>query len=220
MSVMDSKGMLLAHMELGNVFIGRGMYEQAIDHFSKCAAGFGPVDLTNVYVNMGIASASLGRTNEARLHLENAVRLADETGQPRSKAYALTSLAEVLVKSGQGEQAKEHCFAALDIVTELNDKLGTSAAYANLGMAEKASGNMKASEEYYSESISALDGMDVPRSLGLRKMEFGLMLEEADENDRAVKMLEESKRLFETIDAKDMLSRVESNLDRIAGLRS
>lgn len=219
MSVMDSKGMLKAHMELGNVFIGRGMYEQAIDHFSKCAAGFGPVDLTNVYVNMGIASASLGRTNEARLHLENAVRLADETGQPRSKAYALTSLAEVLVKSGQVEQAKEHCFAALDIVTELNDKLGISAAYANLGMAEKASGNMKASEEYYSESISALDGMDVPRSLGLRKMEFGLMLEEADENDRAVKLLEESKQLFESIDAKDMLSRVESDLGRITGQR-
>jgi tetratricopeptide (TPR) repeat protein len=220
MSVMDSKGMLLAHMELGNVFIGRGMYEQAIDHFSKCAAGFGPVDLTNVYVNMGIASASLGRTNEARLHLENAVRLADETGQPRSKAYALTSLAEVLVKSGQVEQAKEHCFAALDIVTELNDKLGISAAYANLGMAEKVSGNLQASEEYYSESISALDGMDVPRSMGLRKMEFGLMLEEAKKNDRAIKLLEESKRLFETIDAKDMLSRVESDLDRIAGQRS
>jgi hypothetical protein len=87
-------------------------------------------------------------------------------------------------------------------------------------MAEKASGNLQASEEYYSESISALDGMDVPRSMGLRKMEFGLMLEEAKKNDRAVKMLEESKRLFETIDAKDMLSRVESNLDRIAGLRS
>jgi tetratricopeptide (TPR) repeat protein len=220
MSVMDSKGQLLAHMELGNVFIGRGMYEQAIDHFSKCAAGFGPVDLTNVYVNMGIASASLGRTDEARLHLENAVRLADETGQPRSKAYALTSLAEVLVKSNQVELAKEHCFAALDIVTELNDRLGISAAYANLGMAEKATGNLKASEEYYTESISALDGMEVPRSMGIRKMEFSLMLEEAHENERAVKMLEESKLLFESIDAKDMLSKVESDLERMAGRRS
>jgi tetratricopeptide (TPR) repeat protein len=217
MSVMDSKGMLLAHMELGNVFIGRGMYEQAIDHFSKCAAGFGPVDLTNVYVNMGIANASLGRTEEARLHLENAVRLADETGQPRSKAYALTSLAEVLVKSDQVELAKEHCFAALDIVTELNDRLGISAAYANLGMAEKASGNLKASEEYYTESISALDGMDVPRSMGLRKREFGLVLEEAKEKDRAIRMLEESKRLFEAVDARDMLSKVESDLGRVKG---
>jgi len=169
---------------------------------------------------MGIASASLGRTEEARLHLENAVRLADETGQARSKAYALTSLAEVLVKSDQVELAKEHCFAALDIVTELNDRLGISAAYANLGMAEKASGNLQASEEYYSESVHALEGMDVPRSMGIRKMEFGLMLEAAKENDRAVKMLEESKRLFESIDAKDMLSRVESDLGRITGQRS
>jgi len=213
MTVMDSKGMLLSHMELGNVFIGRGMYEDAIEHFSKCAAGFGPVDLTNVYVNMGIACAFLGRSDEARLHLENGVRLADETGQPRSKAYALTSLAEVLMKSGSVELAKEHCFRALDIVTELDDKLGISAAYANLGRAERSSQNWKESEEYYYESIAALDGMEAPRILGMRKMELGMMFKERGDAVLSRKMLEESKELFESVGAEDMDSRVDHELN-------
>ena len=216
MAVMDSKGMLLAHMELGNVFIGRGMYEDAIEHFSKCAAGFGPVELANVYVNMGIACASLGRSDEAKLHLENAVRLSDETGQPRSKAYALTSLAEVLIKSGSLELAKEHCFRALDIVTELDDRIGMSAASANLGMAERSSKNWKASEEYYYESIAALDGMEVPRSLGMRKMEFGLMLKESGDVVRARKMLEESKQLLTSVGSNDMGSLVERELEGLS----
>jgi tetratricopeptide (TPR) repeat protein len=215
MAVMDQKGMLLAHMELGNVFIGRGRYEEAIDHFSKCAAGFGPVELTNVYVNMGIACAHLDKAGEARLHLENAVRLASETGQPRAKAYALTSLSEVLLKGGDADIAKEHCFSALEVFTEIGDKLGASAAYANLGMAERAGGNMPASEEYYVESLKAIEGMDVPWSMGVRKMEYGAMLAEKGERAKAEKMLRDSKKLFEKIGAKDMLAKVRSELKEL-----
>jgi len=218
MSVMDSKGMLLAHLELGNVLIGRGMYEDAIDHFSKSAAGFGPVDLANVYVNMGIACAHLGRSDEARLHLENAVRLSDETGQARSKAYALASLAEVLTKSGNAEAAKEHCFSAIEVFSDLGDRLGLSAAYANLGMAERTGGNLQGGEDYYRESLAALEGMEVPRSLALRKMEYALLLEEKGERARASEELRASHELLQGIGADDMLAKVDSELQRLKDL--
>jgi tetratricopeptide (TPR) repeat protein len=219
MAAMDSKGMLLAHMELGNVFIGRGMCEEAIDHFSKCAAGFGPVELTNVHVNLGVACATLGRSEEARVHLENAVKLADETGQPRAKAYALTSLAEVLVRSGALDQAKESCFRALDIVTELDDKLGISAAYANLGMAEKAAGELEASEEHYLESLRAIEGLDVPRSLGMRKLEFGQLLESKGDRAGAKRAFEDAREAFLRVGAKDLLVKAEQELGRSAPRR-
>lgn len=218
MAAMDSKGMLKAHMELGNVFIGMGRYEEAIGHFSKCAAGFGPAELANVYANMGIASAYLSRPEEARLHLENAVRLADETGQPRCKAYALTSLAEVLVGAGNPEQAKEHSFRALEILTELGDRIGASAAYANLGMAERSLGDLSASEEHYSESISAIKEMDVPRSLGQRKLEFGQLLAQKGERVRAKEMIEDARSLFEKVGAEDMMRRADKALSDLRGL--
>lgn len=212
MSAMDSKGMLLAHMELGNVFIGRGLYEKAIEHFSKCSAGFGPVELANVYINMGIACAYLKRDQEARLNLENAIRLADETGQPRTKAYALTSLAEIMVRSGNADSAKEMCFSALAILTEIDDKLAVSAAYANLGMAERAVGNYASSEEYLLESISALSGMDVPRSLGLRKMEYGLVLKASGQVEKSLRVLQESRELLGSVRAGDLVAKIDGEL--------
>jgi len=215
LSAMDSRGMLKTHMELGNVFIGMGRYEEAIGHFSKCAAGFGPMELATVYANMGIASASLSRPEEARLHLENAVRLADETGQPRCKAYALTSLAEVLVATGQPEQAKEHSFRALEILTELEDRIGASAAYANLGMAERSMGDLSASEEHYAESISSLEGMEVPRSLGQRMLEFGQLLGQKGDQRRAREMIEDARALFEKVRSEDMIRRADRALAEI-----
>ena len=212
MAAMDSRAMLMAHMELGNVLIGRGMYEDAIGHFSKCAAGFGPVELTNVYVNMGVASQHLGRPEEARLHLENAVQLADSTGQPRSKAYALTSLADVKIMVGKPEEAKEHCFRALEILTELGDRIGISAAYANLGIAERVLGNLASGEEYFKESIQALEGMDVPRSLGQCKLEYGILLGQKNDVRGARKAFEESLTLFKGIDALDLSKKAENAL--------
>jgi len=212
LAAMDSRGMLKAHMELGNVFIGMGRYEEAIGHFSKCAAGFGPVELANVYANMGIASASLSRPEEARVHLENAVRLADETGQPRVKAYALTSLAEVLVGSGLPDQAKEHSFRALEILTEMGDRIGASAAYANLGMAERSLGDLTASGEHYAESVSSLEGLDVPRSLGQRKLEFGQLLGQKGDRTRAREMIADARALFEKVGAEDMVRRADEAL--------
>lgn len=209
MAAMDQKGMLLAHMELGNLFMARGQYELAIDHFSRCAAGFGPVELTNVYVNMGIACAHLDRSDEAKLHLENAVRLAGETGQPRPRAYALTSLSDLLLRSGDLEEAKEHCFRALEVFTETGDGLGMSSAYANLGMAERRAGNLKASEEYYIESLNALDGMDAPATLGARKLEYGTLLAEKGDRTKAEAVLKESKRLLGRAGSRDLVAKVD-----------
>jgi len=167
MAAMDSKGMLMAHLELGNVFIGKRMYQEAIDHFSKCAAGFGPVDLANMYVNMSVACEFLGRPEEAMRSLENAVRLSDETGQARTEALALTSLAEILVKRGEPEAARERCYDAIEILTELKDPIGISEAYANLAAAERDCGNDSGAQDCLRESISALKGVDCPHAAKL-----------------------------------------------------
>lgn len=219
LSAMDQKGMLMAHMELGNVFIGRGMYEQAIDHFSKCSAGFGHADMANVYVNMGVACCSLGRLEEARQHLENAISLADETAQPRSKAHALTTLAEVLIRSKSIDQAKEHCFRALEILTEIGDKEGMSNAYANLGLAELNSKDLSASAEYYSESISSLDGVKAPRTLGLRKAAYGQVLAESGDVPGGIRVLGESVELFDRAGAPELSNWAKEESSRLAGGR-
>ncbi|HUU07598.1 MAG TPA: tetratricopeptide repeat protein, partial [Thermoplasmata archaeon] len=195
LSAMDKKGMLKAHLELGSVLMVQGEFERAVEHFSKCAAGFGPVDLASTYLNLGVAYSKLGQLGDARQHLENAARLCEETGQPRPRAQAHVVLSEVLIRMGDPASAREHCFEALEVFSELDDRPGVSAAYANLGMVEHLTGNGDASEEYYSESISALDGVDDVQSVADSKRHLGQMLVESGERDRGSALIEESTKL-------------------------
>jgi tetratricopeptide (TPR) repeat protein len=165
LSAMDQTGMLKSHLELGSVLMAEGDYEKAVEHFSKCAAGFGPVDLSSAYLNLGIAYSRLGRTDDARRHLENSVRLCEETGQPKTRAQAQLVLSEVLIGSGDREGAREHCYEALEVFSELGDQVGASSAYANLGRLEGLSGNTQASRECYAESVSAAEKAGDPENL-------------------------------------------------------
>ena len=176
LSSMDQNGMLKAHLELGKMLIDQGEYETAISHFSKCAAGFGPVDLAGVYMNMGVAYSRLGKADDARRHLENAVSLSAETGQPRTSAYAQLSLAETLVATGEPAVARERCFEALEVLSELDDRTGMSSAYAVLGEAERLLGDQALREEYLTESVTALEGVGQPRLLARRKLDLGRLL--------------------------------------------
>jgi tetratricopeptide (TPR) repeat protein len=198
LSAMDTKGMLKAHLELGSVLMIQGEYEKAIEHFSKCAAGFGPVDLVGTYMNLGVAHSHLGHLDDARQHLENAVRLCMETGQPKARAQAQVALSEVLLRSGDPATAREHCFEALEVFSELGDRLGMSSAYANLGMAEHRTGNTQAGMEYFSESADAADGQDDARGVAERKRHLGRMLVEAGERERGAALIEESEKVIGT----------------------
>lgn len=153
-----------AQLALGGVLMAQAEYEKAVEHFSRCATGLSPIDLARAYLNMGIAYSYLRLHDNAVLQLQNAVRLSAETGQPRVRAYAHSSLAEALTRSGRPEEGKEHCFEALEVFTELEDKLGVSAAYANLAMAEMSLGNARACEESFAESMRSLEGVDASSS--------------------------------------------------------
>ena len=215
LSAMDQKGLAKAQIELGNVLMGRGEYEKAIEHLSKCAAGVGPVDLSNLYLKMGFACARLEKLPEARSHFENAVRLAADTGQPKTRAQALVSLADALVRSDDASAARERCFEALEVYSELGDMTGVSAAYSTLGRAEMMSGNTDAGLECYAESVSALDDEGPGRALALRKTEYAIQLAKQGENGRATALLEESMEMSRSINAPDLVSMADDELRKL-----
>ena len=74
------------------------------------------------------------------------------------------------------------------------------------------SGNLASGEEYFKESIQALEGMDVPRSLGQCKLEYGILLGQKNDVRGARKAFEESLTLFKGIDALDLSKKAENAL--------
>ena len=215
LSSMDQNGMLKAHLELGKMLIDQGDYETAIDHFSKCAAGFGPVDLASVYMNMGVAHSRLGKVADARRHLENAVSLSAETGQPRTSAYAQLALAEALVGAGEPADARERCFEALEVLSELDDRPGMSSAYAALGESERLLGNEVPCEEYLTESAKTLEGSGRPGLLAQRKLDLGRLLASNGRGEAARVHLEEALELSGQAERDDLESEIREELRRI-----
>ncbi|HIH01731.1 TPA: tetratricopeptide repeat protein, partial [Thermoplasmata archaeon] len=168
---MSQEGVRSAQLALGGVLMAQGLYREAVEHLSKCAAGLSPADLAGAYLSIGVAYLQLRRPKDAIAHLRNAVRLSADTGHLRVKAHAHNSLAEALTMCGRCEEGKEHCFEALEIFTELQDMLGQSAAYANLAVAELSIGDQHASEECFAESVRSLEGAELPPDLsGLKSM--------------------------------------------------
>ena len=217
LSVTDQKGLLKACLELGHVLIERGEFERALEHYSKCAAGIGPVDLPGSYVKMGLACGQLGRFKEARTHLENGVRLAIDTGQPRTRSQALMSLAEVLIELGETDAARERCFEAVEVCSELGDLSGASSAYAALAAVELKSGDEAACEECLAESMKVLEDAGMSRELAGRKVEIGSMLAKNGARARAVALLEESAELSRSISAEDIASIADEELRKLGG---
>jgi tetratricopeptide (TPR) repeat protein len=217
LSAMDQNGMLRAHMELGKVLMEQGRFEDAIGHFSKCAAGFGPADLAGLYSNLGVACLRLGRAQDARVNLENAVRLSEETGQPRTLAGASMELCGVLLSLGEIVEARERCFHALEVFTELDDRLGVSSAYHRLSEIEGRAGDSHASEECCRESLRALEGVDAPREVAMRRMEIGRMLAESGSREAAAEQLSLSLELFRSVEDNDMVDSLGRELRTLRG---
>ncbi|UCE90931.1 MAG: tetratricopeptide repeat protein [Methanobacteriota archaeon] len=169
LAAMDQEGVRRAQLALGGVLMARGDYREAVEHFSICATGLPAVDLAGAYLSMGIAYARMHREGDAIRQLRNAVQLSADTGQSRIRAYAHSSLAETLTRSGRVGEGREHCFEAIEIFTELEDRLGVSAAYANLAMAELSAGDETASEESFAECLRVLEEIELPSDLSEAK---------------------------------------------------
>lgn len=203
---------LKGYLDLGNLFIGRGDYPKALEHFLKCATGFGPADQPIVQVNLGVAYAHLGEPARSRAHFEQAIELAHQTGQSRTRAYALSNLADLLVQEGELSRAREACFEAIELLGGLEDRVGLSAAYANLGAVERRRGALDEAESALKRSLELLEGLEVPRSTATRLAEYAELLKARGDTEGARREYEKARQLFASIDAADMVAKIDAAL--------
>ena len=215
LSAMDLKGLMKAHLELGNVLMEQHEFERAVEHYSRCVAGVGPENLPNSYMNMGIACSRLGRVDEARSYLENAVRSAMDTGQPRARAQALSALADVLIRAGDTTSARERCFEALDVCSELGDYLGVANAYFDQCRVEKLLGNNSTVRECLIESIKALENAESSPRRTEESAGLGRPPVLDEEKERVAALLEESMELSKSIAAGDVETLASEALRRL-----
>ncbi len=114
----DRLALVDAHLTLGNALVAAGRYPAAADAFARALAlgrahgGAGDDEITTL-INVGQVATELGRLDEARDALDQAVRLATELDNPFLAAYARGLRGRALASVGRVADAVMDAEAAL-----------------------------------------------------------------------------------------------------------
>jgi tetratricopeptide (TPR) repeat protein len=95
--------------------------------------------MAETHHNLGLVFRQMGRPQDARVTVEQAVRLADATADESLRALALTGQAELHLQLGEVARARQDASVAQQLATSTGDELGAAEAArlrALVGLAE------------------------------------------------------------------------------------
>ena len=97
----------------GQVLLARFYAENAMTLYERCGDRVNTGRLLN---NLGGLTFLLGKPDEAKAHLKQAVAVALDTGSDADAAQAINSLAQVHLRTGEPEPAERHARHALELL--------------------------------------------------------------------------------------------------------
>ena len=126
----------------------KGLYEEVSDQ----------VNAGNLLNNLGGLNFLLGKPDEAIAHLKDAFRVALEVGSDLNAAYAVSSMAQVHLRTGQLELAEQHARHALELLAgreEVLEEVGN--AQLVLGRSLMEQGRLDEAEEVFARAEASLE---------------------------------------------------------------
>ena len=153
----------------------------------------------HIYNNLGVVYRSLGKMEQARKYLEQALDIYEKEGDRVEESWSLNHLGRVYSEIGNKEQARLYYEQALQICQEEGDRLGEAAALNNLGRVYGALEQKEQEQQYYQRAL------DISREEGDRRGEaatlnnLGRVLDDLGQPDKAQASFEQALRIFREI---------------------
>jgi len=144
-----------ANMNLGNIYIIRGIYTEATSCYKKALDADSGKDkdlLTNLYLNFAICYKFKGDYNVALEYLDKAFDLINETNNRYQKGLLYLIKAEIACINGNLSTATALVTSAFAIFTETGDRLSTAEAYKILGMINREDKKYDIALSYFENS--------------------------------------------------------------------
>jgi adenylate cyclase len=218
----DNQQMAYIYTNLGILYNMKGQRDEAMVCCRKSIPlyeGLGDLQgLARVYHNLAMIYADKEDWSNSEKFYEKSLEISKKI-----KDRVLTSLiylnrAELYLNTLELTKAKESCVRALETFKVVGDSLGTADALKMLGIASKLQGDWESAESYFKDSISLNEKSESPLGLAETYREYGTMLKEKGELDRALSELEESQAIFEQIGAEQDLRNTVSIISEIQEL--
>ena len=147
-----------ALLDLGEIDVRTGQYDQAIDHVQRAVAlpdGLaGPIPTARALRYLAMANQFTGRYDRATDHLEHAIGLSREVGDRPGEASALGNLGVVHQLSGRYEAAAEHHRRALAVFDSLGAVEDKARALNHLGTLHRLAGRYAEAAEHHRRALA------------------------------------------------------------------
>lgn len=153
--------------------------------------------LVEATVHYGLALQGIGRLDEARLVLDEAISLAEAAGDQASLAEALMLSGDLCVAEGQPRQGAERYRRALGISEDRGDLSGTAALLSRLGYTSFILGDWNAAREQHEQTVELVRSISFSYFSASALVTLGEHYLREGEADKASRYLEEPFTLAE-----------------------
>jgi len=140
-----------------------------------------------------------GFASEGRSWLEGGLRR-QEAASPLLQARALNGAGVLAMAQADGQHAKEHFAACLDLRRSLGDEAGVARALNNLGLIARRMHDYSSARNYYAETIEIWRRTRNPPGLAMALVNLGGVCIDDNDLGTAVDLLEQSLAIYRKLD--------------------
>lgn len=156
-----------------------------------------PDQQAHILNSLGVIFRSLGRMEQARRYLEQALQLYQESGNRTGEAWALNDLGRVFVDIGNRECARQDYERALRIFQEQGDQRGEGSTLNNLGWVSVMQGEDEQARDYYGQALLLFRGIGDRLGEGSTLNSLGRAHEDIGQLEKAQEYFDQALRLFQ-----------------------
>jgi len=204
-----------ANMNLGNIYIIRGIYDDAIGCYKETLKVGNKDDkemLTNLYLNFAICYKFKKEYKIALNYLEKAFDLIKETNNRYKKSLLYLTKAEIECINGNLNTATALVTSAFAISAETGDRLSAAEAYKILGMINRESKKYDIALSYFENSKRIYSN---PFYIAETLVEMAELYLATDDKSMAKKILGWAIKHYKKIDAKMRLEKLREKYSNV-----
>ena len=167
-------------------------WDEAIGYFRKAMIDAKGTQLVALFNLIGLCHYTPGRLDDALRNYEESVRLAEQFGDKKGRAYALGSLGHIYSVKGEPDKGLKYCEEGLAMAREIGYQQGVSAALGSLGLIYSYRGRLDRALKYQEEALAVDREIGYQQGVASDLGNIGSIYYSMGEFDEALRHYEES----------------------------
>jgi tetratricopeptide (TPR) repeat protein len=162
-----------------------------------------------------VVAERVGRAEEALLMAEEALYVAEQSGDPEMVAQAAYRLARVHVSWGSPEEGRSLAQRALDVFSQVDELTGVAVCHDLLGLANFRAGEWDGALHHWELALESMEAAGVPDQKIAMQVNIAELLTLRGDFDRALRLFRSGLQLAEELDDPSLARRCRTGMARL-----